>query len=83
MAHLVSAFFQTPLRDLFDFEALGSILNCQAVHVHFSFSPLWEHGWDVEGGAVRARGCAAVGSTAGVPMHVPGTGSRLCMALVG
>lgn len=44
------------MRDLFEFEALGSIPNCQAVHVHFSFSPIWEHVWDLEGGAVRAEG---------------------------
>lgn len=55
MAHLVSASFQTPSKDLFEFEAPGSILNCQAVRVHFSFSPIWEHVWDVEVGAIRAE----------------------------
>lgn len=83
-AHLVRACFQTPLGDLFDSEAPGSVLNCQAVRVHVSFSPIAEHVWDVEGGAGRAEDVpAALGSTAGVPMHVLGTGSRLCMALVG
>lgn len=49
---------------------LGSILKCQAVYVHLSFSPVWEHKWDLEGRAVRAQGCTSViGSVAGVPAH--------------
>lgn len=41
MAHLVSAFCQTPLR------SLRSILKCQIVCEHFSLSCVWEHGWDI------------------------------------